>query len=136
MDVHSDSDVVISTVLLPSLMVLFNIIICLIIRPHWCWQARLNRGAVGGQIGDDPEPEGLVNKEPVNSSFVFVLRRILRQVVVIITKNPFKGSHRLKKTLDFTKNFHKMVTPPPSMVFVKSLFRFVSIRLFSSMSSC
>ena len=51
---------------------------------------RLNRGVVDCQIGDDPVLEGLVNREPVDSSLVFVcvLRRILRHVGVIIIKNP------------------------------------------------
>ena len=51
---------------------------------------RLNRGVVDCQIGDDPVLEGLVNREPVDSSlvFVFVLRRILRHVGVIMMKNP------------------------------------------------
>ena len=51
---------------------------------------RLNRGVVDCQIGDDPVLEGLVNREPVDSSLVFVsvLRRILRHVGVIMMKNP------------------------------------------------
>ena len=52
---------------------------------------RLNRGVVDCQIGDDPVLEGLVNREPVDSSLVFVsvLRRILRQAGVIMMKNPY-----------------------------------------------
>ena len=34
------------------------------------------------------------------------------------------GKPSFKKNRNFMKNFHKMVTPPPRIVFVKSLFRF------------
>ena len=41
------------------------------------------------------------------------------------SKSTVKGSHHLKKR-NLEKNFLKMVTPPPRLVFVKSLFRFFS----------
>ena len=85
--VQPGAAIVISTVPLPSQMVYVD------------WSShtalmvahRLNRGVVDCQIGDDPVLEGLVNREPVDSSLVFVcvLRCILRQAGVIMMKNPY-----------------------------------------------